>query len=445
MEVIYKHTTVALILANYPKTHWKNVILALAIYGIQSLKKEDKLSSLTIDQIEEMCNTKQNRTNDLTVCIKELNTIKKELSKLDKRFDERHGNKENEVVVPIKEVDTKVQSLKKPKDEAKAMASRPSSAWRSKGTTNRNSSKQMKVYPTRWPKATQDNPKNEKARSTAIMPIRTKRSVTVKKAEGSASKGNTKNLPTYLKNVQSKILGNIEQAKADYMKKRKEEQLRTEQLTFNNREGETSQVKRSRTQELNKDNSLFQKQRGELQVNERAFRCEARDKPVKYEPSHVVNDQNNGNEISNYLRRMKERIATLPNEPEEVMPNYTQPQEIHYNSTTNKKYLCRDIDYKKEADKYTGSYIIEHFSRQNVESNNRQPCYNLDKRDTGLKYEDAGKYSIEPYNVVQCPNSQYNEIRGTLYSESINTPEQRFHTLAKPIAVSVDVVKEKVR
>jgi hypothetical protein len=430
MQVIYKHSIVAPILTNYPKTHWKNVILALAIYGIHSLRREGKLSSLTIGQIEDMCSIRQHRTNDLAVCIKELNTIKSELSKLDKRFDETHGNKQNVVTVSTKEPNTKVQPIKKPKDEgtgsaSKQVACRPSSGWRTKGTTNRNSSKQMNVHPARWPKTTQDSTKNERARSTAITPMRTKCSNTVKKPEDSASKGNLRNLPSYLKNVQSMILGNIKQAKAAYMKRCKEEQLRTQQVNFNSKR-EGFQIKRNHTQELNKANSLQRQHIQFTRANERLLA----DEPMKYEPTHIANDQNN--EVSSYLRKMQERIATTHNEPE---VDYIQAQESYYDKN-------REVDYMKEADKYTGSYIIEHFSRQNIGNDNRQPCYMSDE---GLKYENTRKYSVhpkEPYNV-QYP--RYNEMKGMLYSESIRAPEQRFYTLAKPTAVSVNVVEENVR
>lgn len=444
MELIYRHIAVAPVLANYPKSHWKHVVLALAVCGIRSLKENNKLASLSIDQIEDLCSVQSNKNRDkeLAVCMKELNTIKKELSKLDKRFDEAHGNKENTVVASNNSKgEAKTQSVRKTVDSAKPKAARPSSAWRAKGT-GKNSSKQIGVYPPWWPKTTHENAQSEsgirsRAKSTAVTPMRSKRLAASKKPENSASKGTLRSLPSYLKNVQSRILGDIEQAKMEYTKKQKE-QLRTQQIALHNSETDSApRMRGNYTQQYHKANSRLQKKH--LQYEQRMYAHEelpkykANEQPTWH--ADAMSTQKQG--VSGYLKKAQERFRDAPilaDEPEELVPDYKRLQEKCYPAT-------QGVNFARAADKYSGSYIIEHFSKLSAQSQ-EHPCRPLAQHaDDQPKYTNLVAHSIEPhvYSGKDVVNDRYNEIKAAIHSQSIETGEQRFRTLSKPTAVSANM------
>ena len=221
-------------LLDYPKAQWKRVIVAIALYGIQSLKKNYHSSNLSVEQLESICGLHSKKTTGMTMFMNELKNIKREIVKLDKKIDQSANTINKENIHPNKgyHYDNK-RSTSQPtskKVEIKPHAIRkPLGLCRTKNENEGKSTlaKPNSIYPSWWPKTTRPEELNyENVRAKNMIPtVREIRKQTIQQANRTIYQHPKKTektnqtahiVPSYLKNVQSRILGNIEKDKMEY-------------------------------------------------------------------------------------------------------------------------------------------------------------------------------------------------------------------------------------
>lgn len=227
MEELLLQPLIFSAVSNYPKAQWKRVATALLVHGINSLKRQCDLSKLSVGQLEAICGVKKKNIPDISLFIKELSSIKKELLKLDKKID-LTANKENvDKNLPAQHLN-------------KRSTSQPTKAKGDNGTRGginaqlgRYKTQEKLLAPTskasNWPKSTRaytaaQTKDYERVRMRNMVPsIREARRQANKLANRSAyphPKKSTKAAivlnPRYLRNVQSRIISNIERDKMEY-------------------------------------------------------------------------------------------------------------------------------------------------------------------------------------------------------------------------------------
>eukprot|EP00826_Nyctotherus_ovalis_P008280 TRINITY_DN12139_c0_g2_i8.p1 TRINITY_DN12139_c0_g2~~TRINITY_DN12139_c0_g2_i8.p1 ORF type:complete len:450 (+),score=100.68 TRINITY_DN12139_c0_g2_i8:1051-2400(+) len=226
MEELLQQPLIFSAVSDYPRAQWKRVATALLVHGINSLKRQCDLSKLSVGQLEAICGVKKNIPN-ISLFIKELSGIKKELLKLDKKID-LTANKENvDKNLPTQHLN-------------KRSTSQPTKAKGEKGTRG-DAKAQLNHYKTQekqlpslarasnWPKSTRActavHAKDyERVRTRNMVPsIREARRLANKLANRTAylhPKKSAKAVvilnPAYLRNIQSRIISNIERDKMEY-------------------------------------------------------------------------------------------------------------------------------------------------------------------------------------------------------------------------------------
>ncbi len=134
MEDILRHQTVMDTLTNYPKSQWTRAVTALLLYGIEAVKKDYNLDELTVKDLERLAENKphnkpssSNKSAEITMLMKELSTIKKEISRLDHKMGNSHrAEKENTCPNP----DEAPQSVLSDRDINRYVVAKPSNLWR---------------------------------------------------------------------------------------------------------------------------------------------------------------------------------------------------------------------------------------------------------------------------------------------------------------------------
>ena len=321
MEAIFTNPVISSILSNYPKPYWTRAVVAFTIYGINTLKTHHDLSYLTINDIESFCQVsapKEHRIGGMNVFMKELHTIKNKISNLDKRINE---NKETELEIPKKKSPVKNES----KTFAPYMAARPSSLWRTK-TNGKSENKEIKnalVYPEWWPQGkVSENKKiiQDKSRAKSTIGSARRKQKSIGKKESKPDKLIT---PTYLKNVQSKILTNIEQDKLKYEINQKRMNIKPERnIEYSTKDNYNDQVKSNYEDMNNKENS---KMEYDNSIKKKYF--VARDSnPINYG-------------LVKY--NLKTRNDYIPKETETFSANYTHPENKYNEMNSRSKEIGR--------------------------------------------------------------------------------------------------------
>lgn len=202
-EALYKHQAIVAVLNNYPRNQWTRVIAALTLRGIQALEQRCSVSTLPLEQLEALCGISDSLENaGISTFIRELNTIKDELFRLNQRVDQTVQNTNRVSAPPTgrKQYETYAQAetLIRP-----YIYRKPSSAWRAskKKKVRSHSPKHHDLY---LPPHVSRKGKGRSDRSKE--PVNSSREKAVAK----------RTVPLYLKNVQSKILPVIEKDKLEY-------------------------------------------------------------------------------------------------------------------------------------------------------------------------------------------------------------------------------------
>eukprot|EP00826_Nyctotherus_ovalis_P031913 TRINITY_DN256_c0_g3_i1.p1 TRINITY_DN256_c0_g3~~TRINITY_DN256_c0_g3_i1.p1 ORF type:complete len:317 (+),score=45.51 TRINITY_DN256_c0_g3_i1:117-1067(+) len=204
-EAIYKHQAIVAALNNYPRDQWPRVIAALTIYGMQALEQRYNVPTLSLEQLESLCGIHSYDSLEnagISTFMRELNTIKDELFRLNQRVDQTVQNSYR-VSAPLtdrKQYDTYAQAetLIRP-----YIFRKPSSAWRT--------SKKKKVR--------SHSPKHHDLYLPPHVPHKGKRRSDRSKERVSSNRKKAtikRTVPLYLKNVRSRILPNIEKDKLEY-------------------------------------------------------------------------------------------------------------------------------------------------------------------------------------------------------------------------------------
>jgi len=205
------------LISNYPKSQWKRVIVAVLIYGINSLKRHHHFSHLSIDQLEMICGVKKKKATDMSLFMRELNNIKKELLKLDKKID-LTANKEN-INKNSSTQNSNKRSTSHPikgEETVKCVTNAPSTRYkRDKNKTV--TSMARGGYIQQWPKSTRAID-YEKVRVRNMIPSlrEARRQVNKTINRTTYTKPKITFNPPYLKNVKSKIISNIDKDKREY-------------------------------------------------------------------------------------------------------------------------------------------------------------------------------------------------------------------------------------
>ena len=188
METIFSHKVISPVLNNYPREKWTRAVIALIVYGIRALGLKHNLSILSLERLESLSGTQSSNSFENTQIsnfIQEINTIKDELFRLNQKVDKtmQRGYKMSGSWSDRKGYDTyaQVETLARP-----YIYRKPSSAWRKKKKIRSQSPKRHTTQ-----RDTKSTARDNKA--------------TIKR-----------NIPLYLKNVQSRILPAIEKDKLEY-------------------------------------------------------------------------------------------------------------------------------------------------------------------------------------------------------------------------------------
>ncbi len=90
MEELVNHEVVSRALAIFPKTQWTRLIRAFLVYGTEALQRNNKLEEMTVDDIEQIVygpNPSHKRQSSLDLFMREIETIKNEITKLDRKIE----------------------------------------------------------------------------------------------------------------------------------------------------------------------------------------------------------------------------------------------------------------------------------------------------------------------------------------------------------------------
>ena len=198
---IFNYPLIEPILSNYPKSQWSRLIIAFTVYGIHSLSPYYSLSKLSLNELESICGVPAENLSlqptSVSGFMRELSDIKDEIFRLNRKIDQ----KSIEMRVPLT-TRTKTNKINFDSNGVSSKANRDykksPKTWRNnKIGAKSHSTRHKELYPLWF---------NDKGR------------LIERKEEKSALKTNkvNRNIPLYLKNVQSKILPQIEKDKLEY-------------------------------------------------------------------------------------------------------------------------------------------------------------------------------------------------------------------------------------
>ena len=184
---ILSHPAITEVLSNYHESLWNRVIIALILKGIHSIKSLYPSLELSVEELEGNNKVMCKEHNQIPNVMDELKAIKSELFKLDKKIDQSARTTRKDFVYHKEDVPIKSVRYEKKRNH------QPKSINRHKSTSEVRAIKNIKLLKLR------SNYKSLPKKSTL-----TKKKRVIKRT------------PSYLKNVQSRILSNIERDKIQY-------------------------------------------------------------------------------------------------------------------------------------------------------------------------------------------------------------------------------------
>lgn len=210
---ILSHPSIAEVLSNYPEALWNRAVVALILKGIHSIKFQHPLLELSIEELESCCDCSYKEDIQMPNFIDELKAIKSELFKLDKKIDQtaRTTRKDlacnNEEFIrnakhPINSV--RADTLAHEKNKATGYGAQECKRRSCLGRKACAKSRRKSVSEIRA------------AEHIKLLKLRSNCKSVPKNSLHSRKRGVIRRTPSYLKNVQSRILSNIERDKIQY-------------------------------------------------------------------------------------------------------------------------------------------------------------------------------------------------------------------------------------
>eukprot|EP01022_Parablepharisma_sp_SALTPOND_P007183 TRINITY_DN1291_c0_g1_i1.p2 TRINITY_DN1291_c0_g1~~TRINITY_DN1291_c0_g1_i1.p2 ORF type:complete len:424 (-),score=38.79 TRINITY_DN1291_c0_g1_i1:94-1365(-) len=86
-DIIVNDETISTILSRFPKPQWPRLIRALVLYGIETFKKNTSFPSMSLAEIEGIAAPSTRQDRSLQIFMKEIESIKNSLHKLDKKIE----------------------------------------------------------------------------------------------------------------------------------------------------------------------------------------------------------------------------------------------------------------------------------------------------------------------------------------------------------------------